>query len=120
MLFLFCFVFFVLFFGQDFYRLDFYLPVTSRLKWHVALFPASSTASQVTVVCPIGNRLPACGEHVTSFTCPELSVALGCFHNTNTVEFPSSVDVDISFGHGMSGDSVSVFKQNKFCGDVFL
>ena len=88
--------------------------MTLTLKSHDALFQALSTTSHVTLVCPMGKRLSACDEHVTSFTCPELSVAFGCFQITSAVGFPASVDVERFLGHNMFSASLSAFKQYVF------
>ena len=68
----------------------------------MALFPSSSTASQVTFVLPRVKFVPDGGSHVTE-TFPELSEAGRLFHVNISVGFPSSVPLSkylkqVSFG----------------------
>ena len=65
--------------------------MTLTRKLHAALFPLPSTASQMTVVCPMGKLLPARGSQITIETFPELSVTVGFSHVATAVAEPSFV-----------------------------
>ena len=85
-----------------------YTPVTSTWMLHSALFSLSSTASHVTIVCPMVKLVPDGGSQVTSETFPELSVAFGFSHVTKAVVKPTSLAVLIFSTQVICGFSGSV------------
>ena len=82
------------------------LPLTSILKLHTWLFPASSMATHSTIVSPIANLVPEEDVQVTLESCPELS-STGLSHTDNAVGCPWFVPIVWFAGHVNTVASVS-------------
>ena len=83
------------------------------LKWHFAMLPLLSSASQRTFVSPIGNSVPDIGSQAMFGSWPELSVAL-ILHVTTAVGCSGSVEFVAFAGQTSNfGDSLSEIQFDK-------
>jgi hypothetical protein len=81
------------------------LSVTATVKLQRLVLPLASVATQVTVVVPMGNRVPEAGEQ-TSVVAPQLSVTAG-ENDTSASHRPPAASVRIFAGHVIAGGSRS-------------